>query len=83
MNLSSPACTEGNGVPHILKVSTKGLITIPSAIRIRFGWSPGDTLVWTALSNGVVIVRRKKVTVPGTASGHLTSARIHKTLKEL
>lgn len=40
-------------------LTTKGQTTIPKEIRKQLGLEPGDKLVFTALSDGTVVVRAK------------------------
>ncbi len=40
-------------------LTAKGQTTIPKEIRERLGLEPGDKLVFTALSDGTVIMRAK------------------------
>jgi len=40
-------------------VSIKGQIPIPRDVRERLGLLAGDTIAWSLLSNGTVVVRPK------------------------
>ena len=40
-------------------LTAKGQTTIPKDIRERLGLAPGDKLVFTALSDGTVVMRAK------------------------
>ena len=41
-------------------LTSKGQTTIPKAIRDRLGLRPGDTLRFTLLSDGTVVMRAKR-----------------------
>ncbi|MGY6553049.1 MAG: AbrB/MazE/SpoVT family DNA-binding domain-containing protein [Wenzhouxiangella sp.] len=43
---------------HIAKISSKGQVTIPAAIREALGAGPGDRLIWDLSADGTVLVRR-------------------------
>lgn len=45
---------------QIAKLSSKGQVTIPSAIRQSLNLKAGDTLVWDIKENDTITVRRVK-----------------------
>lgn len=40
------------------KVSANGQITVPKEVREKYGWQPGDTLVFTPQQDGFAIHKR-------------------------
>jgi len=51
---------KGLTIMQIAKLSSKGQITIPSAIRQSLHLKSGDTLVWDIKENDTITVRRVK-----------------------
>ena len=48
-----------NGMDNVTKLTSKGQITVPHAIRMRLGLKPGDKIEITILNGGTVLMRRQ------------------------
>lgn len=51
---------KGLTIMQMAKLSSKGQVTIPSAIRQSLNLKAGDTLVWDIKENDTITVRRVK-----------------------
>lgn len=61
-------------MPHA-KITTKGQITIPLAVRQRMGVGPGDTLEFQDTDAGVLVTKGKAVSPFTKYRGYLKKKR--------
>jgi len=47
-------------MPQTTKISSKGQVTVPIAIRKALNANPGDYLIWDVADSGSVVVRRAR-----------------------
>jgi len=47
-------------MPQTAKISSKGQVTVPIAIRKALNVKPGDYLIWDVADSGTVVVRRAR-----------------------
>lgn len=47
-------------MPQTAKISSKGQVTVPAAIRKALDAKPGDFLIWDVAGSGSVVVRRAR-----------------------
>jgi len=49
-----------DAMPQTAKISSKGQVTVPIAIRKALNANPGDFLIWDVADSGSVVVRRAR-----------------------
>jgi AbrB family looped-hinge helix DNA binding protein len=56
----------------VSRVNTKGQVTIPKALRERFGFRPGDEIEFIEVEGGLRIQKRQQVSPFSRCRGYLS-----------